>query len=352
MTTISVALTTYNGERFLRQQLASIAAQIRRPDELVVSDDQSADGSWAILTQFAATAPFPVRLHRNEARLGWRRNFMRILSMCASDCVALCDQDDVWHPDKLAAAVAAMAQPDVVLFFHNAWLVDGAGARIRSADMFVLPPQNPPLSIHSLYNPAGFSMVFARSLLQFADLWERSTDTDDQDCRAPHDQWLFFLAAVLGTIVYSGRQLADYRQHGGNAMGPPPAPVGVFPRTRDEWRYWLTNPGERFRKLAAAARNRAAILAESQGRLTGVWRERAIAGEQRWSALAFRLECRGRLYDGSSIARRFGSLVELYSKDGYRDRNGWGFSRSALAKDTVLGVLLRPFLRQPGTIAP
>ncbi len=347
MTTISVALTTYNGESFLQQQLDSIVAQTQRPDELVVTDDQSTDKTWAILTHFAETAPFPVRLNRNDASLGWRGNFMYTLSMCTSELVVLCDQDDVWHPDKLASAAAAMEQPDVLLFFHNAWLIDRAGARIGPADIFALPAYNPPLSVHSFFSPFGFSMVCRRSLLQFSDLWERSSDSNNRNNRAPHDQWLFFLATIFGAVVYSDRRLADYRQHGNNAVGPP-RPTRLLPR----WLDWLTNPGGRYHKLATAARDRAVILAESQGRLTGVWRDRAMAGEQRCLQLASRLESRAQLYECAAITSRIDRLVGLYREGTYRDRSGWGFNRSSLAKDAVLGVLLRPFLPQPGADAP
>src|SRR5271165_5482550 len=115
MSTISVAMTTYNGERFLSEQLRSIAAQQRLPDELVVADDHSADRTWEIVTDFARTAPFPVRLHRNEPRLGWRGNFMSVLARCESDLIALCDQDDVWEPTKLAIAERGMDEPDALL---------------------------------------------------------------------------------------------------------------------------------------------------------------------------------------------------------------------------------------------
>src|SRR5690348_8403095 len=93
---ISVAMATYNGARYIREQLDDLAAQTRLPAEVVVCDDESSDGTVAILEHFAASAPFPVHIHRNSERLGYRANFMKCASLCSSDLVAFCDQDDRW----------------------------------------------------------------------------------------------------------------------------------------------------------------------------------------------------------------------------------------------------------------
>ena len=92
---LSVAMATYNGERFLEQQLLSIARQIRLPDEMVVSDDGSNDGTIDILERFATNAPFPVRIYRNLNPLGYGDNFLKAASLCDGDLIAFSDQDDV-----------------------------------------------------------------------------------------------------------------------------------------------------------------------------------------------------------------------------------------------------------------
>ena len=311
MATISVAMTTYNGERFLSEQLRSIAAQERLPDELVVADDQSADRTWDILNDFARTAPFPVRLHRNNSRLGWRNNFMSVLARCESNLIALCDQDDVWRPDKLAVAERAMDEPDALLFFHGAWLIDETDRRAGQADIFSLPERTQPVSTYSFFGPYGFSMVCHRSLLALSDLWRQSTDSNDPRERAPHDQWLFFLASVLGVVRCSQEPLTGYRQHGGNAVGPP-APPGLLPRLRRARRYWLSNPETRFRDLAAAARDRADILAACAARLSGTPQQRASLGRERYLELASRFEFARRTVwrEARERARSASSAVE------------------------------------------
>jgi len=121
---VSVALCTYNGGRFLREQLDSIAAQTRLPDELVVSDDRSADGTRQLVESFAAAAPFPVSLHVNEVNVGSTRNFDHAIKLCGGDVIALCDQDDVWLPEKLRRCEEVFAaDADIGLVFSDAEVV-------------------------------------------------------------------------------------------------------------------------------------------------------------------------------------------------------------------------------------
>ena len=98
---ISVALCTYNGERFLRQQLESIQQQSRLPDELVVCDDRSRDQTVAIVREFATSVSFPVVIVQNPETLGSSRNFEKAIRLCTGDLIALSDQDDIWYPNRL-----------------------------------------------------------------------------------------------------------------------------------------------------------------------------------------------------------------------------------------------------------
>src|SRR5579862_5794949 len=125
MPTLSVAMCTYNGAAYLAEQLESIASQERPPDELVIGDDCSTDGSVAIIKQFASNASFPVHLQINEHNVGSTKNFELTIQRCRSQFIALSDQDDVWLPLKLGTLEAALArQPDVGLVFSDAELVN------------------------------------------------------------------------------------------------------------------------------------------------------------------------------------------------------------------------------------
>ena len=99
---LSIALASYNGERYIAEQLDSIARQTRLPDELIISDDASSDATPAIVRDFAQRALFPVRVLQNSERAGSTRNFEIAIRACKGDIIFLCDQDDVWYPDKIS----------------------------------------------------------------------------------------------------------------------------------------------------------------------------------------------------------------------------------------------------------
>lgn len=98
---ISIAMATYNGARYLEEQLDSFLKQTRLPDEVVVSDDGSTDETLAIVDSFAKKALFEVRILRNDRNLGCCKNFELALSGSSGDIVLLSDQDDVWFPHKI-----------------------------------------------------------------------------------------------------------------------------------------------------------------------------------------------------------------------------------------------------------
>lgn len=123
---LSIAMATYNGARFLQAQLDSFTAQTRRPDELVVCDDGSSDATMDILHAYAASAPFEVRVVRNEVNLGYKRNFEKALSLCTGDIVFLSDQDDVWLPAKLERVEAEFRADPLIMEISNDMIITDA----------------------------------------------------------------------------------------------------------------------------------------------------------------------------------------------------------------------------------
>ena len=109
--TVAVAMATFNGSRFLLEQLESLATQTRLPDLLLVSDDGSTDDTRDIVLRFAETAPFAVHMLDGPCT-GYGANFASLLERMPGhvDVVALSDQDDIWLPGKIRAAVDALAQ--------------------------------------------------------------------------------------------------------------------------------------------------------------------------------------------------------------------------------------------------
>jgi len=124
---ISIAMATYNGAKYLREQLDSFVAQTRLPDELVITDDCSTDNTIEIIQAFAATAPFAVRWEQNEKNHGYTGNFNHALMKTTGDLVFLSDQDDVWFPEKLAIMERyALDNPTALVMMNDAALTDAA----------------------------------------------------------------------------------------------------------------------------------------------------------------------------------------------------------------------------------
>lgn len=216
---ISIAMCTYNGERFLAEQLGSFLQQTRLPDELVVCDDASQDGTGTILKNFADQAPFMVRLFKNEENLGFAKNFEKAVSLCQGDLIAFSDQDDVWLPEKLACFEEAFQEnPDVGCAFSDAAIVDEnlqpMGFSLWEQAGFKFLPK---------YAPKEFTRIFSRrTAILGAVLTFRST-LRDTILPLPqywvHDEWIPFAASILMGVVFINHKLVIYRQHSSQCCG-------------------------------------------------------------------------------------------------------------------------------------
>lgn len=205
---VSVAMATYNGLRHLEEQLASLLAALAPDDELVVVDDASTDGTWERLERIGDAR---VRLHRNRSNLGVRASFERALSLARGEVILLCDQDDVWEPQRRDALLAAFdADPRVTVAVSDATLIDGEGRRIGDSFMATRGGFDGSLAgtlVRSRF--LGCAMAVRRSVLATAL---------PIPVRAPmHDMWLGAVGATLGRVAYLDTPLLRYRRHGGNA---------------------------------------------------------------------------------------------------------------------------------------
>jgi glycosyltransferase involved in cell wall biosynthesis len=338
MLRVSIALATFNGERHLLAQLESLAGQTVLPWELVVADDRSADGTRDIVGAFAKTAPFPVHLRKNETRLGYRANFLRAADLCEGDLVAYCDQDDIWEPEKLAVMTRVFDDPEVLLAYHNATVIDGSGAavghlyRTGTANRRFAPLASDPWSLI-----AGFTQVFRRSLSRFSLLHAASMDPHWPAERLAHDQWQLFLASVLGEVVRVAQPLARYRQHGDNIFG-----------WRDD--HWLeTAPGHvlRAEKFIAAARNRVELLRGMPANLDAVERARVQAGIAFYEDLQRRLDDRISMYSSAALSKRAKAFCALLRQRAYSNSEGSArFGWKGLLMDMFGGVPFGPILKR------
>lgn len=342
MPDVSVVMATYMGERFLLQQLRSLAAQTLTPAELVVADDGSTDATVGIVEAFAATAPFPVRVQINPARLNYRANFVRAAGRATSPLVAFCDQDDIWAPEKLATIAKTFEAPDVLLAFHNADIVSQTEHRIGSLSRLAPPTSSSrPLTLGPWAFSLGFTQILRRELLVFDDLWQGSVAHDREGTPVAHDQWYFFIASMLGTIAYCDIPLAQYRQHGNNLSG-----VRFGKARAARLRGLGLNQADYYDRHATAAESRSAIAASIAARSGGEIRQRAEQGAQMYRTLSVSLSKRAELYRGRSVARRGTVFRDLVRSGDYRNER-WRLGPKAMLKDCCLGVCLAPLLRAP-----
>ena len=122
---ISIAMCTRNGELFLLEQLESIAKQTVLPDELIICDDQSTDGTLKIIQDFQRKTSFNIRVYSNNSKLGPTKNFEKAISLCLENMIVLSDQDDFWFPNKLEKMIRAFKnQPKIGYLFSDAIIVD------------------------------------------------------------------------------------------------------------------------------------------------------------------------------------------------------------------------------------
>jgi glycosyltransferase involved in cell wall biosynthesis len=197
----SIALATFNGAAYLQAQLDSFAAQTQLPDELVVGDDCSTDATPSIIEAFAVAAPFAVRYHRNEANIGYSANFSGLLARTTGDLVFLCDQDDVWFPEKIAHMCAfAGIERSALAYLHDAELTR---ADLKRTGITV-QGQMRALGRGDAHFAIGCCTAVRRELLDFS-LPVPPLNT--------HDSWLISIAAALHAKAITPRVLQYYRRH-------------------------------------------------------------------------------------------------------------------------------------------
>ena len=124
--TLSIALCTYNGSKFLREQLQSLANQTLQPFEVVITDDCSTDDTISIIEEFSNQ--LNIRIFINDSSLKVAKNFEKAVSLCLGDIILMCDQDDIWHSDKLVKISQFFKEnPAQLAVFSDADLVDEQG---------------------------------------------------------------------------------------------------------------------------------------------------------------------------------------------------------------------------------
>lgn len=227
---ISIALCTYNGERFLREQLESYSRQTCLPDEVIVCDDGSTDATLSILESWAKSVPFNVQIIQNPQNLGYAQNFGKAVSLCTGDVIFLSDQDDVWEPEKIEKMTRVFEEePEVNLVVSDGFIIDENGQRTEG-------------SMRELTE-----LWFYDEPEAFCVLEPKKTDCFPQGCASAfratlrevllpippgwsHDIWLQVTAPLAGRGRGLKAQLFSYRLYSANT-----SPYGLFQERKRLW---------------------------------------------------------------------------------------------------------------------
>lgn len=223
---LSVALATYNGERWIGSFLDSLLSQERFPDELVIQDDASTDGSVSLIREFASSAPFDVRIEVNEHRVGSTANFALTLGRCRGRFIALADQDDVWYPAKLRRLIDELStDPTITMVFSDADLIDESGAplgrRLWSTRRVAGALRHREVVPEELFAKraltTGCTMAVRRRAVAAALPFP--VELDDPVAPMRHDRWLSMISAAVGTVRSLPEPLLGFRVHPSQETG-------------------------------------------------------------------------------------------------------------------------------------
>lgn len=223
MSTVAVIMASYNGEKYVRQQIESIFASGFGDFEIFIYDDGSKDNTIGIISELEQQHPGRIHLHQNETNLGVTRNFLQAVARAEADYIMLCDQDDVWKPNKIEktlnrmkALEKRMGRDLPLAVFTDAVIVDERLSKI-SDSFFRFNHLNPKktdlahiLMENKLIGCTVMVNAFVGKLLKQYPIPEHARF---------HDWWIALLASSMGKISFIDEGTLYYRQHGGNLVG-------------------------------------------------------------------------------------------------------------------------------------
>lgn len=214
---VSVALCTYNGQEYIEEQIHSILNQSVPVDEIIICDDGSTDKTVDIVNSILRESAVSYRVEANKDSFGVAKNFLKALKMTSGEYVFTCDQDDVWHTDKVKIFLDEAMKTQKDLYFSNGNLVDEKGAFLgtnlwEAYSIDYSRILQTPLINTILKSPivTGAAMMITRRLID-------TVDTIPHDFL--HDEWFSIVAAISNSAQPINEITFDYRQHGKNVVG-------------------------------------------------------------------------------------------------------------------------------------
>ena len=206
---ISICIATYNGEKYLKDQLDSLVKQSVRPYEVILQDDCSIDKTVEIAKTYKKKLNLNIIV--NEVNLGFKKNFELVLSKATGDLIAPCDQDDIWIENKLE--VLSSQIDDYSLIYSNSLLVDSDGNSLnkRISDRLKNNFTDTDTPINFIYanSISAHAMLFKKELLKYIFPFPKLMY---------FDAWIAAVASSFEGVKYVDIDLVKYRQHDNNSI--------------------------------------------------------------------------------------------------------------------------------------
>ncbi|RHS97531.1 glycosyltransferase family 2 protein [Firmicutes bacterium AM41-11] len=214
----SVALCTYNGEKFIEQQLESILDQTEMIDEIIICDDGSTDNTIQMVQHTLLDKNIDYKLVRNKTNLGFKKNFYQAISLCQGDIIFFCDQDDVWNKNKVKVMTDVFENnPNALLVFSNASVTDAYLQPIDNLFSSLSFQQdfmkNKEVQVQRLLADnfvTGATSAIRKDLITLAKPYPKNW---------AHDYWFGVISALYNGLFCVNDKLINYRQHSNNTIG-------------------------------------------------------------------------------------------------------------------------------------
>lgn len=206
-------MCTYNGSKYISQQLNSILNQSRKVDEIVICDDHSTDDTIAIIEEILSNDFENYQIHVNDNNIGYIKNFDKAIGLCSGDLIFLCDQDDIWENKRVEEYVNIFSKSDCDVIVGNASLINSEGSsldnNIWKKSSFTLDSWNRGRIITKNYFP-GSTLAITKKIYR---------DITPFPVEFIHDHWIMLRAFLMYKICFLEKELTKYRIHNGQSIG-------------------------------------------------------------------------------------------------------------------------------------